>query len=130
MTDKTKFWAAVEGYGGRNIFKELPTRKNDYSGEWESNSKSHLFHIKIENFPDITWQDEPVEVELVVKTNTSDDFLSESIKVLNWQGGNRHQVLRVIAAARDVACACKTSEVTGSYDNLPTYLDILVKSFE
>lgn len=61
--------------------------------------------------------------------NKQDTFLEEALNALKWQGGTRQQVLCVIAAARDVASARKEAEITGHYDDLPKYLNVLEDCF-
>lgn len=63
------------GYGGLRLWTEYPERghnewKHKYSGDCS-------FHIEDSLFPNVTWEDEPFEVELVSK-----DFID------NWRKRN------------------------------------------
>jgi len=69
------------------------------------------------------------ELEKFKVSSEHDGFLCDALKALNWQGGTRRQVLRVLSAARDVNCESKTAELTGDYEKLPLLLDALEYAF-
>jgi len=64
MTKKNKYWAVVDKNGTKHVFKNRPLRC--YNG-WVANWGDYISHANMENFPKITWQDEPVEVRLMIK---------------------------------------------------------------
>lgn len=63
MKNKTyKLWVAQEKRGGLFLYKTKPERDCDY-GIWFSNLDC-MGAISKNLFPNLTWKDEPIEVEL------------------------------------------------------------------
>lgn len=58
MENKYKYWVARDADGEIAFFKEKPER-SEYL--WEA---KWLCCIRYEMFPDITWENEPIEVEI------------------------------------------------------------------
>lgn len=64
-------WVGRDQDGYISLFKEKPTRdtcdKDDIPyGFWDDNTDSHM-ELPITSFPGLTWDDDPIEVELVIK---------------------------------------------------------------
>lgn len=64
-------WVARDQDGYISLFKDKPTRdtfdKDDVPyGFWDEANSNHL-ELPITSFPDLTWESDPIEVELVIK---------------------------------------------------------------
>lgn len=67
-------WMARDEDGELTIFSKKPIRSEYYNNSWVAAAEAPGFHeddfwldIKKERFPDLTWDDEPVEVELLIR---------------------------------------------------------------
>lgn len=66
-------WVARDKDGDLNLFSHKPHRCTDVGWDnesWDVVSEDNLIDFMLINpnmFPDLTWEDEPIEVELVVK---------------------------------------------------------------
>ena len=70
MENKYKLWVARDKDGLLGLFRGKPVRDNDYK-EWCTNDyceDKHLYNsclpINTSLFKNLTWEDEPIEVEL------------------------------------------------------------------
>lgn len=61
MENKYKYWVARDKDGNIFAYNDKPTRC-DNQREWFS--AKFLFSIENSFFPELTWKDEPIEVEL------------------------------------------------------------------
>lgn len=57
-------WVARDANGSLNVFDEEPTRDEEL--EMWSDGSDH-FGLPYSSFPDLTWSDEPQEVEIIIK---------------------------------------------------------------
>lgn len=57
-------WVARDDSGSLNVFDEEPTR-DEKLGMW-SDGLDH-FGLPYSSFPDLTWDSDPIEVELIIK---------------------------------------------------------------
>lgn len=62
MENKYKFWVAREKRGGLFLYKTKPILDCDF-GIWFTNSDC-MGTISKDLFPELKWQDDPIEVEL------------------------------------------------------------------
>ena len=60
---KIKGWVARDSDGSLNIHQEKPSRWSIYLWTFGGG----YFHIDKTLFPELTWEDEPIEVELTIK---------------------------------------------------------------
>ena len=58
-----KLWIAREGWGGLYVFGVKPFYDEDYD-KWESPISRLSFQVNDEEFPEITFENSPQEVEL------------------------------------------------------------------
>lgn len=61
--EELSLWVAREKEGDLYLFKCTPSRHLDMY--WDSNKWYERINNKL--FPDLTWNDEPIEVELIIK---------------------------------------------------------------
>lgn len=57
-------WVAIDEDGGLFLYRTKPAR-DEVSGMWMSNECPLTVGIKL--FPDLTWDDEPQECEIIIK---------------------------------------------------------------
>lgn len=57
-------WVARDGSGSLNVFDEEPTRDEEL--EMWSDGLDH-FGLPYSSFPDLTWESEPLKVEIIIK---------------------------------------------------------------
>lgn len=60
MKNKYKLWVARDRDGFLYLFNEKPERLHTCGG-WRS---EWFYSIRYDLFPDLTWEDEPIEVEI------------------------------------------------------------------
>lgn len=58
---KIKGWVARDFHGRISLFKDRPIRKD---GNWESCLE--FYHLLRSDFPEITWSNNPIEVEITI----------------------------------------------------------------
>ena len=65
---KIKGWAARDEYG-LWLYREKPYRVEGvfYSHWTDKNGPNSEFPININIFPELTWEDEPIEVEILIR---------------------------------------------------------------
>lgn len=73
MENKYKFWVARDKNGFLFAYEDKPTR-SDNKKEWFG---WFLFSMKNSYFPNLTWKDEPIEVELRPAINELDAKANE-----------------------------------------------------
>ena len=73
---KLKGWVAKNGASNENektylyiydnsiIFSQIKPTRNEYYKHWDCSN----FYLSPKAFPDLKWEDEPIEVELTIKT--------------------------------------------------------------
>lgn len=64
---KIQAWIARDSTEGLGLYGEKPERINNY--EWRSDSESYmnLTYEPKAKFPELKWEDEPIEVELLIR---------------------------------------------------------------
>lgn len=73
-------WVARDKNGNLNLFQTKPIRKCDY--KWEEDTiYKHSIEIDINIFLNLTWKDEPVEVEISAK-GCIDNLIDLNIKAM------------------------------------------------
>lgn len=71
MENKYKFWVARDKDGNLFAYNDKPTRC-DNQREWFA--EKFLFSMENSYFPNLTWEDEPLEVELRPTTTYLDEM--------------------------------------------------------
>lgn len=52
------------------------------------------------------------------KSDVLEGLLKEACKVLGWQGGTIHQVLRVLSSAKFIVDSYKEATISGEWENV------------
>lgn len=60
-------WVARDKMGTTCLYNECPERYNAPINEWGADNPLQYYRIPDELFPDLTWDDDPIEVELIIK---------------------------------------------------------------
>lgn len=60
-------WVARDKSGTVCLYNECPERYNAPINEWVADNPLQYYRIPDELFPDLTWESEPEEVEIVIK---------------------------------------------------------------
>ena len=64
---KIKGWVARDKDGELSFFSVHPMRFEDYATKWCVPGACIVCHLGFnESFPDLKWEDEPIEVELII----------------------------------------------------------------
>ena len=77
MENKDKLWLARSEHGALCAYNSKPERDCDY-GIWKAEWFYDMFSFLPKNlFPDLTWEDEPIEVELRPAITDLDEMANE-----------------------------------------------------
>ena len=69
---KIKGWVARDRNGALHFHKDKPHREYDcaWYTDWKRHPEPEIFHLRLPkqmDFPELKWEDEPIEVELLIK---------------------------------------------------------------
>lgn len=66
MEEKVTLWAARDDDGLLYAFEHCPLRSTFLYGFWEDLGR-YAFELPKTLLPDLKWEDEPIEIELIIK---------------------------------------------------------------
>lgn len=92
MENKYKFWVARDKDGNLFAYNDKPTRC-DNQKEWFA--EKFLFSMENSFFPELTWEDEPLEVELRPTTTYLDEMAREYANSIT----DNKEIRRIIVGA-------------------------------
>ena len=70
-------WVARDSYGVVTLFENYPTRIKD---GWFAEGDSMLIYP--DSFPNLKWEDDPLEIKLVPKHNNDEEIIEDFSKAL------------------------------------------------